>query len=126
MAYVFADARSGGDAPGIGNLGFARPFRGRSRGAVQRTAFLQRFEAKDDAKPRPEDGFLRHDVLPRIWVISVFAFLLIFADETGTLRLADRIDLALRLMFLRVRGDRNSSDAMSATPVNQAPDMEYP
>jgi len=29
-------------------------------------------------------------------------------------------------MFLRVRGDRNSSDAMSATPVNQAPDMEYP
>lgn len=49
-------------------------------------------------KPRPEDGFLRYDVLPRIGVIGFFALMQIFADETGHLGLAERLDFAASLI----------------------------
>jgi hypothetical protein len=83
----------------VGLLGVARHFESYAFYAFMLAIFLIASQLRN-AKPKPEDGLLRYDILPRIWVISLFAFLLIFADETGTLRLADRLDFALWLVFL--------------------------
>lgn len=49
-------------------------------------------------KPKPEDGFLRYSVIPRIGVIGFFALMQIFADESGHLGLAERLDFAASLV----------------------------
>lgn len=41
-------------------------------------------------KPRPEDGFLRYQVLPRVIVLGFFALLQIFDDSSGVIPLGDR------------------------------------
>lgn len=51
-------------------------------------------------KPRPEDGFLRYSVIPRIGLIGFFALIQIFADETGHLGLSQRLDFAVSLIGL--------------------------
>lgn len=51
-------------------------------------------------KPRPEDGILRYSIIPRIGVIGFFALMQIFADETGHLGLAERLDFTLTLLGL--------------------------
>lgn len=48
-------------------------------------------------KARPEDGFWRYDVTPRLGVIGFFAVVQIFADESGHLGLAERLDFLLHL-----------------------------
>lgn len=84
----------------VGVLGVVRHFESYAFYAFLLSLLLIASQLKK-TKPRPEDGWLRYDVLPRVWVISVFAFLLIFADETGTLRLVERLDFAFWLLFLR-------------------------
>ena len=49
------------------------------------------------AKPRPEDGFWRYEVSPRIVVIGFFCLIQIFADESGHLGLSERMDFFLHL-----------------------------
>jgi len=41
-------------------------------------------------KARPEDGFLRYQVLPRVIVLGFFALLQIFDDSSGVIPLGDR------------------------------------
>ncbi|KRE08028.1 hypothetical protein ASE63_22140 [Bosea sp. Root381] len=48
-------------------------------------------------KPRPEDGFWRYEVLPRVGVIGFFCLIQIFADESGHLGLAERLGFFLHL-----------------------------
>lgn len=48
-------------------------------------------------KPKPEDGFWRYQVAPRLVVIGFFAVVQIFADESGHLGLAERTDFLLHL-----------------------------
>ncbi|KUL95454.1 hypothetical protein DK26_09930 [Bosea sp. WAO] len=48
-------------------------------------------------KPKPEDGFWRYEVTPRLTVIGFFAVVQIFADESGHLGLAERTDFLLHL-----------------------------
>lgn len=49
------------------------------------------------ARPRPEQGFLRYQVLPRVNVMLFFCFLKIFDDIFGNGTLADRLVFLLRL-----------------------------
>lgn len=48
-------------------------------------------------KPKPEDGFIRYHVLPRMWVMAFFCFLKIFDDIFGIGTLADRFVYLVRL-----------------------------
>lgn len=52
------------------------------------------------AKPKPEHGFLRYEVLPRLNVFAFFCFLKIFDDITGEGTLAERASFALSLFGL--------------------------
>jgi hypothetical protein len=49
-------------------------------------------------KPRPEDGFLRYQVVPRMGVIGFFCVAQIFADESFSTSLAERAGFLAYLM----------------------------
>lgn len=51
-------------------------------------------------KPRPEDGFWRYEVTPRIGVIAFFCFLKIFDDITGVGTLSDRTAFTFSLFTI--------------------------
>ncbi len=51
-------------------------------------------------KLKPEDGFIRYDVLPRINVFAFFCFLKIFDDISGQGSLSDRAQFTLSLFNL--------------------------
>ena len=48
-------------------------------------------------KPRPEDGFFRYQVLPRIIVLVFFGLLQIFDDHSGVVSLSDRFTFLFSL-----------------------------
>ena len=48
-------------------------------------------------KPKPEDGFWRYEVSPRLIVIGFFCLIQIFADESGHLGLSERMTFFLQL-----------------------------
>jgi hypothetical protein len=48
-------------------------------------------------KPRPEDGFFRYQVLPRIIVLGFFGLLQIFDDHSGVIPLSDRFTFLISL-----------------------------
>ena len=52
------------------------------------------------AAPKPEDGFLRYEVLPRLNVFAFFCFLKIFDDISGEGTLFERGEFALSLFGL--------------------------
>ena len=83
----------------VGPLGVARHFESYAFYAFLLAVALIVSQLRK-SRPKPEDGWWRYDVVPRAGVISLFAFLLIFADESGTIRLADRLDFALWLLFI--------------------------
>lgn len=47
--------------------------------------------------PKPEHGYLRYNVLPRVQVIGFFIILQVFDDSTGVIPLEDRIEFFLSL-----------------------------
>ena len=49
------------------------------------------------AKPKPEDGFMRYEVLPRLNVFAFFCFLKIFDDISGEGTLAERASFTVSL-----------------------------
>lgn len=51
-------------------------------------------------KPKPEDGFWRYDVLPRLRVVAFFCLCTIYADETGFLTVVERSAFVLHLFSL--------------------------
>lgn len=47
--------------------------------------------------PKPEDGYLRYNILPRVQVIGFFVILQVFDDSTGIIPLESRIEFFLSL-----------------------------
>lgn len=52
------------------------------------------------AKPSPQDGFFRYDVLPRFQVLGFFALLQIFSDEGGRFGVAERLEFLGHLFLV--------------------------
>jgi len=82
----------------IGVLGVMRHFESYAFYALLLTAALIVSQLRN-SRPRPEQGWLRYDVMPRVGVISLFAFLLIFTDEGGVIGLSDRLQFTRWLLL---------------------------